>query len=145
MSEDERNELISKIISEIADGKSLRETCRELNAKPSNFLRWIESSPLLVEQYARAMQIRSDIIFDEILDIADDGSNDLMTIQKGDESYEMENKEVTNRSKLRVDARKWVLAKMQPKKYGDKMEIEQTIIDKSLSFDPNAGQPGKSM
>lgn len=60
---------------------------------------------------------------EDILDIADDGSNDLMTIQKGSVTYEVENKEVTNRSRLRVDTRKWLMSKMKPKKYGEKMDV----------------------
>ncbi len=60
---------------------------------------------------------------EDILDIADDGSNDFMTITKGDKTYEVENKEVTNRSRLRVDTRKWIMSKMKPKKYGDKLDM----------------------
>lgn len=57
---------------------------------------------------------------DEIQDIADDGSNDYMTIVKGDESYNVVNHEAINRSRLRVDSRKWIASKLLPKKYGDK-------------------------
>lgn len=60
---------------------------------------------------------------DEMFDIADDGSNDLMTVTKGDESYDIENKEVIGRSRLRVDTRKWYLSKLAPKRYGDKLAI----------------------
>jgi len=61
---------------------------------------------------------------EEVIDIADDGTNDLMllTNAKG-EQYEQENKEVTSRSKLRVEARKWLLSKLDPKKYGDKLQL----------------------
>ena len=65
---------------------------------------------------------------EEILEIADDGSNDLMTITKGDLSYEAENKEVTNRSRLRVDARKWIASKLKPKKYGDKVDMAHSGV-----------------
>ena len=60
---------------------------------------------------------------DEIIDIADEGVNDLMTVVYGDEEYEKENKEVVNRSRLRVDTRKWLLSKLIPKKYGDKIDV----------------------
>ncbi len=76
---------------------------------------------------------------EDILDIADDGSNDLMTIQKGNTEYEIENKEVTNRSRLRVDTRKWLMSKMKPKKYGDK--IDHTTNGKDL---PSPIYGGKS-
>ena len=70
-----------------------------------------------------------------MLDIADDGTNDFMEVQsKGGNSYMVEDKEVTNRSKLRIETRKWVLGKMNPKKYGDSSRLEvdanvTTIID----------------
>lgn len=37
-----------------------------------------------------------------------------------DEKY---NGDAVQRSKLRVDARKWVAAKLKPKKYGDKIDV----------------------
>jgi hypothetical protein len=58
-----------------------------------------------------------------MIDIADDGSNDFMTITKGDISYEVENKEWTSRSKLRVETRKWAASKLKPKKYGEKLDL----------------------
>jgi hypothetical protein len=86
---------------------------------------WL-ASPNLVpffKQYARAKDTQAELMFDELLEIADDGSNDLMTIEKGDKSYEVENKEVVNRSRLRVDTRKWYLSKVLPKKFGDKLDV----------------------
>lgn len=62
-------------------------------------------------------------MFEELLDIADDGSNDFMTIVKGNKEYDIENKEVTNRSRLRVDTRKWYLSKVLPKKFGDHLDL----------------------
>ena len=59
-------------------------------------------------------------MFEEILDIADDGSNDYMETKGG---YKI-NSESIARSRLRIDARKWIMSKMQPKKYGDKLELE---------------------
>ncbi len=87
--------------------------------------------------YARAKELQKEHIAEEIMDIADEGVNDLMTIARGDEVYEQENKEVVNRSKLRVDARKWLLSKLDPKKYGDKLEIENKgeITVKTVTFE----------
>lgn len=86
-------------------------------------LRWLrEDKDGFCAQYARAKEEQADMMIEEMIDISDDGTNDLMTIEKGDMSYEIENKEVTNRSKLRVDTRKWIASKLKPKKYGDKLE-----------------------
>jgi len=75
------------------------------------------------EHYARARASQAELMFEEILEISDDGSNDYMTIVKGKEAYNVEDREVTNRSKLRVDTRKWYLSKVLPKKFGDKIDL----------------------
>lgn len=103
--------------------KSLKTICKELNISPASVLNWLRKDNDFLAQYARAKQDQADFLAEEIIEIADDGSNDLMTIVKGDETYEMENKEVVNRSKLRVEARKWIAAKLKPKKYGDKLDL----------------------
>lgn len=138
-------EIASKICEEIAtSSKSLRTICKD-ESMPSvrAVLNWLskgdqpDAEPefkAFVQQYARAREEQADFMAEEIIEIADDGSNDLMTIQKGDQSYEMENKEVTSRSKLRVEARKWIASKLKPKKYGDKLDLSgettQTIVVK---------------
>ncbi len=60
---------------------------------------------------------------DEILDIADDGTNDWMTVKMGGKDVDIPNNEVLQRSKLRVDTRKFLMAKMKPKKYGEKLDV----------------------
>jgi len=106
---------------------SLRTICNdELMPSVSTIFRWINENEAFKEQYARAREAKADLLAEEILEISDDGSNDLMTIVKGDQSYEMENKEVVNRSKLRVDSRKWLASKMMPRKYGDKIQTEHS-------------------
>lgn len=119
---DELGDEICKRTSESSIG--LVHICAELNLPYSTVTGWIydKKHPMSVK-YTRAKELQAEYLAEEILDIADDGSNDLMTIVKGDAVYEQENKEVTNRSKLRVETRKWVLSKLLPKKYGDKLDI----------------------
>ena len=85
-----------------------------------------------IDRYARAKELQMDYLAEEIIDISDDGKNDFMSVVRGDEVYEQENKEVTNRSRLRVDTRKWIMAKLAPKKYGDKIDV--TSNGKSMPF-----------
>lgn len=70
--------------------------------------------------YARACEKRAEVIFEEILEIADEKCDDVIYNEDGTIS---ENREFINRSRLRIDARKWMLGKMQPKKYGDKLDL----------------------
>lgn len=89
-------------------------------------MRWLlsndEDKKEFCNQYARAREIQAEYIFEDILDIADDGRNDWMSVynKRSGEYEDVPNPEVVNRSRLRVDARKWYLGKLQPKKYGDK-------------------------
>lgn len=117
--------LAARICERLARGESLRRICLdETMPDASTVHRWVLlDTEGFHKQYARAREIQAEIMFDEILDIADDGSNDFMTIVKGDNVYEIENKEVTNRSRLRVDSRKWYLSKVLPKKFGDKLDL----------------------
>jgi hypothetical protein len=110
---------------------SLRTICN-MDGMPSvrTVLRWLrEDKEGFCAQYARAKEEQADFMTEEMIEIADDGTNDLMTVEKGDTSYEVENKEVTNRSKLRVETRKWIASKLKPKKYGDKTGVELTGKD----------------
>jgi len=89
---------------------------------------WLATHKEFSEQYELAVQARSAYHAEELLDIADDGSNDWME-RKGDDGSVQgwkENGEAIQRSRLRVDTRKWLLSKLQPKKYGDKTAHEHS-------------------
>jgi len=102
----------------------LKQICNnELYPHPVTIYRWISENEDFRNMYARAKDSQADLLAEEILEIADDGSNDFMTIVKGDQSYTVENKELVNRSRLRIDARKWYAAKLRPNKYGDKIDV----------------------
>lgn len=123
------HEQFDNVISYIEDdGYPLRKALLQSNT-PSNetFYKWIDGDEELAKRYARACEKRAEGIFEDILDIADDASNDVKAIDMGDgvvvEKVDYEN---IQRSKLRVDARKWMLAKMQPKKYSDRTHIDHT-------------------
>lgn len=122
---DYTEELSNKICARLANGESLRVICYDKDMPNASTVHsWVlEDREGFSKKYARARNIQAEVMFDEILEIADDGSNDLMTITKGNTSYEMEDKEVTNRSRLRVDSRKWYLSKVLPKKFGDKLDV----------------------
>ena len=103
---------------------SLRKVCsKETMPAMTTVLEWLKNDEKFSLQYARACEIRAEGMADEILEIADDSSNDTKTIHKGGNDIDIENTEWVNRSKLRVDSRKWLLSKMMPKKYGDKLDV----------------------
>ena len=119
-------EIEDLILNGLANGKSMVSLCRgEDMPCPSTVYRWLSADKDFCDRYARAREDQADTMADEIIDIADDKSNDTILKSNGDgEPYEVANTEWINRSRLRVDARKWVAAKLKPKKYGDKLTSE---------------------
>jgi hypothetical protein len=88
---------------------------------------WLAAHTEFADQYARATEIRADALADEMFAIADDGSNDWMEREGKDGSTAwVENGEAIRRSALRIDTRKWALARMAPRKYGDRVTTELT-------------------
>ena len=59
---------------------------------------------------------------DEIVEISDESNRDTVLTESG----EHPDNEWISRSKLRVDTRKWLLSKLMPKKYGDKIETQHS-------------------
>lgn len=127
-------EIADVICEKLADGESLRKIClgEDMPSKSAVF-RWLLDRPDFRDQYARAREAQADAIADEILDIADDGSNDFMG---EDEKY---NGDAVQRSRLRVDARKWFAGKLAPKKYGDSTMVKHADADgEKLEMDDTA-------
>lgn len=118
-------ELADRICSQLAMGDSLRTVCKgeDMPALATVF-NWFRNYPSFLEQYTRAKQESADAMAEDILDIADHSAQDIITksSENGTE-YEVVNNEVIQRSRLRVETRKWLMAKMKPKKYGDKLDL----------------------
>jgi hypothetical protein len=116
-------EAADRICDLIAEGASLRAVCRMPDQPAaSTVFKWLSEQPAFSEQYARACETRAEAMFEDMLDIADESGFDTIQGENGDRA----NSEWISRSKLRVDTRKWMLSKMQPKKYGDKITNELT-------------------
>lgn len=112
----------------LAEGKSLRRICAEDRFPSESTVRgWVvDDREGFSAQYARAKEMGLHSMAEETIEIADDGTNDTYTKEDGSEVV---NSDVVQRSRLRVDARKWFLSKMMPKVYGDKVTQEVTGAD----------------
>lgn len=115
ISDEVKHEDLAEIIRRIADGESLTKVCQSLNTdgskrfpSPATFLAHIKEDPYLSKQYARAIEMRSDINVEIMIDIADDDPNPA-------------------RARNRIDTRKWHNEKLAPKKYGAKFLAESTM------------------
>lgn len=124
------DELVALICERITDGESLRTICRDEDMPAcSTVFKWLIEKPAFSEQYARAREAQADTLFDEVLDIADDARNDWMERRGEDDAGWQANGEHIQRSKLRIDARKWMAGKLAPKKYGERIVNEHTGKD----------------
>ena len=128
-------EVKEDILLRLANGESLRSACKHHDIRHSAWLWAVQGDAELADQYARAKEIGLDAMAEEILEISDDGSNDWMerTGKDGESVGWALNGEHVQRSKLRVDARKWLLSKMAPRKYGDRVQQEISGGDKPVS------------
>lgn len=125
-SQQKKDEIFNSIITKIVEGEAVRKAIKESPISIGTFFGWANDSnnPEKLEQYTRAMSLRAHIMAEEILEIADDNSNDDDFIETKNGQVRIENKEWVNRSKLRVDTRKWLMSKMNPKKYADSLKLQ---------------------
>jgi len=113
--------IANAICEQLAEGKSLRSIC-EADGMPSEVT--VRSWALndwhgFSAQYSRARELGYHKMADDLMDIADDGRNDYIETDVGP----VLNSEHVQRSRLRVDTRKWMLSKTLPKIYGDKLAL----------------------
>ncbi len=115
-------DLAAEICRRLAEGETLRAICRD-EAMPaiSTVMGWLFNGKHedFSEQYARARARQADALFDEALEIADDASGDWAVDKDGKKTLDHEH---VQRSRLRVDTRKWAAGKLAPKRYGDKLQ-----------------------
>lgn len=102
--------IADEICGLLESGLSLRAACEREGMPTEGAVRlWARDDHKgFATQYARAREIGYSRLADEILEIADEEKDDV------------------NRSRLRVDSRKWMLSKVLPKIYGDKLDVNTT-------------------
>ena len=115
-------EIADTISNRLINGESLRAICADpvMPARATVF-RWLASNQEFRRSYARARECWEEDILDEILEIADDSSRDYVqrTGANGKVTWVMDREHIA-RCLLRIKARKWALARMTPRKYGNR-------------------------
>lgn len=122
------------ICMRIATGESLRSICKR-KYYPSRFavIRWLQCNAEFRNHYAQAREMQAEWYIDDIIEISDDSSRDVIESENGTRI----NSEYVQRSRLRVDTRKWALERMAPKRYGAKQQLDHTSSDGSMkSYSP---------
>jgi hypothetical protein len=139
----EWSEELSEIFSEIATTpKSLEAICKANPSLPSarTVYRLIDSNEDICQRYTRAKEAQLQILADQLVDLADtDRICEKITI-KADGSREVVILDQVERTKVQIDTRKWLLAKLAPKKYGDaaKLTLDGELGIKTLVVSPDA-------
>lgn len=111
-------ELADKICAEISQTEmGFHKLYKALDwfPDPSTILDWVAKYPEFTKQYAQARRLQMDLMGERILDIVDDSSGDESISPNGNR---IENREFTSRSKLRAEARMWLMERLAPKVYG---------------------------
>ena len=124
---DYTTDLADHICSKLAEGESMRTVCApEGMPDKSTVFRWIRTIEEFRNQYTISKEEGVEAWAEESIDIADDGTNDWMSRNDpNNEGYSV-NGEHIQRSRLRIETRKWFASKLKPKKYGDKQQIEHS-------------------
>lgn len=113
-------ELLEIIFDRVSNGESLNRICSEQDMPTrKSFFEWVADDVTILRRYELAMLMRADVYAEQTIEIADDSAQDRREDENG---RLIVDHEVVNRSRIRVDARKWYASKLAPKKYGDKVE-----------------------
>jgi len=117
----DKDKVFLDIIQQIELGRSVSNILLDSNLPSrATFYSWLNDNPERIELYKKATEIRADNIFDDMLEISDDASKDYFYDVNGNRQQSMT---AVNRSRLQLDTRKWVLGRMNPKKYSEKLDI----------------------
>ena len=112
---EDKAEICALVLSGMRGGLSAFKSCQAAGVPHSTFNSWLNDDAALAVDYARAREDLIERMAQEVLELSDvdvglqpDGKRDWAAVQK---------------HKLQVDTRKWLLSKLAPKKFGDKLEL----------------------
>lgn len=115
------DELADKICGLIASShKSMATICKEVGIGYTTHIQWLRDNKEYMHKYARAKEDQADFLAEQMIDISEHTEEDHTPFTGAN---------VIQRDRLRVETRKWIASKLKPKKYGEKLDIEQTIIN----------------
>ena len=100
----------SEILDQLAEGRTMRTICSGPGMPSARTInRWVsEDIQGFADRYERARKLQADAIFDEALDISNEEFIDNVEVQA---------------ARLKIDTRKWYIARVHPEKYGDRVEV----------------------
>jgi hypothetical protein len=123
--QEERERKFNLIIKEIeSKGKGVNTACKKYNLDPRTFFNLVDKNPALLQQYTRALELKADVIAERIIRNSHNNANDFYTDSEGNLKP---NPVAVQRDRLKLDADKWLLSKIAPKKYGDRLTLDGEV------------------
>lgn len=121
--------LADEIVLRISNGEPLRQICRDDHMPHWTVVYdWQSANKDFSLRIAHARELGEEAIAQECFEIADNATNDWMEAAgpDGGEAYKL-NGEHIQRSKLRIETRLKLLAKWNPRKWGEKVDLNHGV------------------
>ena len=129
----QKQKIFDNICNNVVKNKiSFNKAIEESEITLMTFYKWLIKSESFKEIYKYAREIRSDVLFEEIIEIADTTEEGTKT-KDTPKGVITETGDMTDHRRLKIDARKWVVSKMNPKKYGDKPGADDDGVDNEIT------------
>jgi hypothetical protein len=119
---------LDDVFASITAGTWTRAALKEHDVPAGQFYRTLDADPVATERYARAKAAQMAAVAEEMVAIADECRLGEKTKETRDGTFR-EWGDMVDRSRLQVETRKWLLAKLAPKKFGDRVEQILTGAD----------------
>ena len=116
-SEEEKKEIFNNIFNSLENGNSLRRTLSVIDLPAKTFYEWVDADEEKSKQYARSKELGIEARFESI-------EADYLEKPKVTADGKIDGSWVALQ-RLKIDSKKWELSKLAPKKYGDKLEVDQ--------------------
>ena len=101
-------DILTAIISRVENGESLKNACVAEETTTNSFAKYLRGDKEAAIAYARAIEIRADLMAEEIVDIADNATD-------------------AAKARNQIDARKWLASKHYAKRYGERIDVNVTM------------------
>lgn len=116
------------ICRRIADGQYLTDILKEEGIGRQTFYDWLVAHEALSVQYARALEMRDDVWYDEMMKTAETPFYDTVeesgTAPSGDTWDKTKREDNVAHRRLKVDTLRWALSKRHPERFGDRVTTE---------------------
>jgi len=119
-------ELISSLCDDIAAGLTVKKACQRAKRDLNTFLKLVLADPVIRDQYDTARRIRAELWADETIEIADNDSNDMDILGKG-------NIAAVKRADTRIAARHKLMKDFARDRFGDKEDKTQVEVNINLN------------